>query len=92
MSKPPKPASSWTPDFRPRQIRQRLASIGRTPENLTAILITHEHSDHIAGLLGIAEKLNIPIYCNRGTQEAFEFQAARPNARTANLFEHRREL
>jgi len=60
--------------FSPRQIRQRLASIGRTPENLTAILITHEHSDHIQGLIGIAAKLNIPIYCNRATKEEFEFQ------------------
>jgi phosphoribosyl 1,2-cyclic phosphodiesterase len=60
--------------FSPRQIRQRLATIGRTPENLTAILITHEHSDHIQGLIGIAAKLNIPIYCNRATKEEFEFQ------------------
>ena len=60
--------------FSPRQIRQRLATIGRTPENLTAILITHEHSDHVQGLIGIAAKLNIPIYCNRDTKEAFEFQ------------------
>lgn len=56
--------------FSPRQIRARLATIGRTPENLTAILITHEHSDHISGLLGLADKLKIPIYCNRDTQEA----------------------
>jgi len=56
--------------FSPRQIRQRLAGIGRTPENLSAILITHEHSDHIAGLLGIADKFQIPVYCNRGTQDA----------------------
>jgi phosphoribosyl 1,2-cyclic phosphodiesterase len=56
--------------FSPRQIRQRLAGIGRTPENLTAILITHEHSDHIAGLLGIADKFQIPVYCNRDTQDA----------------------
>ncbi|HEU5396961.1 MAG TPA: MBL fold metallo-hydrolase, partial [Verrucomicrobiae bacterium] len=42
--------------FSPRQIRERLASIGRTPENLSAILITHEHSDHISGLFGLAEK------------------------------------
>jgi phosphoribosyl 1,2-cyclic phosphodiesterase len=55
--------------FSPRQIRQRLAGIGRAPENLSAILITHEHSDHISGLLGIADKLQIPVYCNRGTQD-----------------------
>lgn len=55
--------------FSPRQIRQRLATIGRTPENLSGILITHEHSDHIAGLLGLAEKLKLPIFCNRGTQD-----------------------
>ena len=55
--------------FSPRQIRLRLAGIGRTPENLTAILITHEHSDHISGLVGIAEKLGIPVYCNRATMD-----------------------
>jgi phosphoribosyl 1,2-cyclic phosphodiesterase len=60
--------------FSPRQIRQRLGTLGRVPENLTAILVTHEHSDHIQGLTGIAAKLNIPIYCNRATKEAFEFQ------------------
>ena len=56
--------------FSPLQIRKRLASIGRTPENLTAILITHEHSDHISGILGIADKFHIPVYCNRATQDA----------------------
>jgi phosphoribosyl 1,2-cyclic phosphodiesterase len=60
--------------FSPRQIRKRLESIGRVPEKLNAILVTHEHSDHVQGLAGIAAKLKIPIYCNRATQEAFEFQ------------------
>ena len=68
--------------FSPRQIRKRLESIGRAPESLSAILVTHEHSDHVQGLAGIAAKLNIPIYCNRATQEAFEFQLqARFNCR-----------
>jgi phosphoribosyl 1,2-cyclic phosphodiesterase len=60
--------------FSLRQIRKRLASIGRTPENLTAILVTHEHSDHVQGLAQLSEKLRIPIYCNRPTQEALEYQ------------------
>jgi len=57
-----------------RQIRQRLATIGRTPENLTGILITHEHSDHVQGLAVLGEKLRIPVYCNRPTQEAIQRQ------------------
>lgn len=56
--------------FSARQIRRRLATIGRSPENLTGILITHEHADHISGLLALADKLKLPIYCNRATQEA----------------------
>jgi phosphoribosyl 1,2-cyclic phosphodiesterase len=60
--------------FSARQIRQRLASIGRTPENLTGILITHEHSDHIQGLAALSDKLRLPIYCNRATKDAIEYQ------------------
>ena len=55
--------------FSPLQIRKRLATIGKTPENLSAILVTHEHSDHIAGILGLADKFHIPVFCNRGTQD-----------------------
>lgn len=60
--------------FSLRQIRQRLATIGRAPENLTGILVTHEHSDHVQGLAALSAKLQIPIYCNRLTKEAIEFQ------------------
>lgn len=57
-----------------RQIRQRLLGIGRTPENLSGILITHEHSDHTQGLGVLAAKLQVPIFCNRLTKEAIEAQ------------------
>lgn len=55
--------------FSPRQIRLRLAQIGRSPETLHGILVTHEHTDHIAGLAGLAGKLGLPVYCNRATAE-----------------------
>ena len=57
-----------------RQIRQRLLGIGRTPENLSGILITHEHTDHTQGLGVLAARLQIPVYCNRLTKEAIETQ------------------
>lgn len=60
--------------FSGRQIRQRLATIQRTPETLTGILLTHEHQDHTQGLTALATKLRIPVYCNRLTQEATERQ------------------
>jgi phosphoribosyl 1,2-cyclic phosphodiesterase len=58
--------------FSGRQIRQRLASIGRAPEGLSGILLTHEHSDHIQGLTTLGGKLPVPVYCNRLTKEAME--------------------
>jgi phosphoribosyl 1,2-cyclic phosphodiesterase len=57
-----------------RQIRLRMATLARAPETLQGILITHEHSDHIAGLAGLAARLDLPIYCNRLTREAIESQ------------------
>ena len=56
-----------------RQIRQRLLSIGRAPEGLNGILITHDHSDHTQGLTALAAKLQVPVYCNRLTRDAIEY-------------------
>ncbi len=60
--------------FSLRQIRQRLATIGRAPEGLSGVLVTHEHSDHISGLATLCSKLNVPVYCNRDTKEQIEWQ------------------
>ncbi|HTG45674.1 MAG TPA: MBL fold metallo-hydrolase [Verrucomicrobiae bacterium] len=60
--------------FSAKQIRERLAQIGRAPEGLSGILLTHEHTDHTNGLGTLCNKLSIPIYCNRLTKEAVELQ------------------
>ncbi len=48
----------------------RLAAIGEEAEQLDAILITHEHSDHVCGLVSLAKQLNVPIYITRLTAPA----------------------
>jgi phosphoribosyl 1,2-cyclic phosphodiesterase len=45
----------------------RLAEIQVDPRTLQAILITHEHSDHIKGVMVLAEKLKIPVLANSDT-------------------------
>ncbi len=60
--------------FSLRQLRKRLAGIGRAPENMTGVLVTHEHADHVQGVAALSEKLRIPVYCNRATKDALEYQ------------------
>jgi phosphoribosyl 1,2-cyclic phosphodiesterase len=60
--------------FSGKQIRERLATIDRTPERLDGILVTHEHSDHTQGLKVIGAKLGIPVFANRLTLDAISCQ------------------
>ena len=53
-----------------RQLQRRAESIGETIHNLDAVFITHEHTDHVAGLGVLCRKLNIPIFLTSRTAEA----------------------
>jgi phosphoribosyl 1,2-cyclic phosphodiesterase len=48
-----------------RLILERLAEIGERPEKLDAILITHEHTDHVSGLVMLAKAHDTPIFMTR---------------------------
>src|SRR3984885_67311 len=54
-----------------RETFKRLKGLGERTEEISAILITHEHSDHVAGLERLATKLNIPVYLTEGTHHAW---------------------
>ena len=45
-----------------REIRRRLELVGIDPASLTALLITHEHTDHVRGLGPLIRQLDIPVY------------------------------
>jgi len=54
-----------------RETYKRMKSLGEDPRSLCAILITHEHSDHVYGLATLAKKLRIPVFMTGATHQAW---------------------
>ncbi len=54
-------------------ILSALKEIGEDPKSIAAILITHEHSDHIQGAGIMSRKLDIPVYANAKTWDAMSY-------------------
>ncbi len=53
--------------FSARIISQRLFDAGVDPEQISAILVSHEHSDHVKGIAVLARKYHIPVWLTRGS-------------------------
>ncbi len=68
-----------------RETLKRLAEAGEDPRSLTAILISHEHSDHLAGLPVLARKLKVPVYMTAQTHHAWERQCDGKHSRVERL-------
>lgn len=64
-----------------------LASCKVDPHELTAMLITHEHSDHIKGAGVISRKYDLPIYANEKTWCAMEDKLGRTEEKNRRVFE-----
>jgi len=63
-----------------RQLCERLAAAGSSLDEVRAVLITHEHEDHIRGLPALCRRGGIPIYANRHTAEALMNKGTPPEA------------
>ena len=65
-----------------REIRLRLQKIGEDFERLDAVLITHEHSDHVAGLPTMGRKLRKPVFITRLTESRLDWGEERSGSET----------
>jgi phosphoribosyl 1,2-cyclic phosphodiesterase len=54
-----------------RETFKRMKALGDDPHSLSAILITHEHCDHIYGLATLAKKLRLPVFMTGATHQAW---------------------
>ncbi len=50
-----------------RELHRRLQRVGCHPDELSAVLVTHEHGDHANGLLPLAKRYGIPVWMSNGT-------------------------
>lgn len=53
-----------------KKIAEGLQNIGKTPEEINGIFITHEHADHVKGADVFARKFNVPVFANKKTISA----------------------
>jgi len=54
-----------------REIFKRMKVVGDDPHSLSAIVVTHEHADHVHGLLVLARKLKVPVFMTGATHQAW---------------------
>jgi phosphoribosyl 1,2-cyclic phosphodiesterase len=53
-----------------RTIAERLGAVGRDPRDVTALLVTHEHGDHVRGAASFARRYGTPLWATPGTVAA----------------------
>ncbi len=61
-----------------RELCRRLSEAGQPPESINAVIVSHEHSDHVAGLPVLAKSLDIPVYLTRLTAPSLNWNGYEP--------------
>ena len=65
-----------------RELRRRLAAVGEEFERIDAVLISHEHSDHVSGLPVIAKTLKVPVFLTRLAAAGVAWNGCEPRLET----------
>ncbi len=73
----------------PRETERRLARLGLAPAELSAILVTHEHDDHVGHAYPFAARHALPVYLTHGTRRAQEDAGAATDGVELRLIEGR---
>lgn len=69
-----------------KKIVNALSSINVSPESLDAIVVTHEHIDHVKSIGTLSQKYNIPVYATEKTWSAMPTQSEKINKDLHRLF------
>ncbi len=69
-----------------KAIETALGQVGVAPQELDAILVTHEHIDHIKGVGVLSRRYNLPVYANEGTWKAMAEQVGGIGFRNVRTF------
>ncbi len=75
-----------------KKIIEALVAIGENPAELSAVLVSHEHSDHIKGAGILSRKFDIPIYANENTWNAMEKELGPVSIKNKRCFENCKEF
>ena len=75
-----------------KKISDALASFNVSLDDIDAILVTHEHSDHILNVGSISKKYNIPVYCNEETLKAMSSQKSKISEDNQILFKNNKSF
>lgn len=73
--------------FTLKQAEARLARLELRPADLSAVLVSHEHGDHVAGVAALAHKYALPVFGSFGTLQAAAAGGAMVNARPIDAHE-----
>ncbi len=57
-----------------RRITGALKALGLSPEALSAVLVTHAHTDHVAGLPMLIRRFALPVFASQGTAQALRLR------------------